>query len=233
MWIIFVTYRRIRMRFFQSFVVMAVLLVLPCMAAAQQLFVTDVQEITVRSGTSLDSKVVQLLKSGSKMEKLKEEGDWINVRTETGKEGWVLKRYSTAETPIKVKFEEFKAKNADLVEKADKVDAVIGKYEEENKNLRKTLATLQGDNAKIKQDFDALTQANANVADLAKKYQELKASVEAGKSDADKLMRENEMLRDLSDVKWFVAGGGVFFLGWVFGYLLGRSSKKKANRMYL
>ena len=221
------------MRFFQCLALMAVLAVLPGLAAAEQMFVADVQEITVRTGPNLDSKIVQLLKSGSKLEKLKEDGDWINVRTETGKEGWVLKRYLTVETPIKVKFEDFKAKNADLVEKADKIDAIVGKYEEENKNLRKTLAALQGDNAKIKQEFDALTQANANVADLAKKYQDLKDSVEAGKSDADKLKRENEMLRDLSDVKWFVAGGGVFFAGWVFGYLLGRSSRKKSNRMYL
>jgi len=212
---------------------MGMLACLPVLAAAEQLFVTEVQEITVRTGPSLESKIVQLLKSGAKLEKLKEEGDWINVRTETGKEGWVLKRYITAETPIKVKFEDFKAKNADLVEKADKVEAIIGKYEEENKTLRKNLTTLQGDNAKIKQDYDALTQANANVADLARKYQELKDFVEAGKQDAEKLKRENAMLRDLSDVKWFLAGGGVFFGGWVFGYLLGRSSKKKSNRMYL
>jgi len=221
------------MRIIQCIVLMGMLACLPVLAAAEQLFVTEVQEITVRTGPSLESKIVQLLKSGAKLEKLKEEGDWINVRTETGKEGWVLKRYITAETPIKVKFEDFKAKNADLVEKADKVEAIIGKYEEENKTLRKNLTTLQGDNAKIKQDYDALTQANANVADLARKYQELKDFVEAGKQDAEKLKRENAMLRDLSDVKWFLAGGGVFFGGWVFGYLLGRSSKKKSNRMYL
>lgn len=221
------------MRIFQCIVVVAVFMVLPGMAAAEQVFVAEVQEITVRTGPNLESKIIQLLKSGSKLEKLKEEGDWVSVRTETGKEGWVLKRYITGETPIKVKFEDFKAKNADLVEKADKIDAVVGKYEEENKNLRKTLTTMQTDNARIKQEFDALTQANANVADLAKKYQDLKTSVEAGKSDAEKLKRENEMLRDLSDVKWFVAGGGVFFVGWVFGYLLGRSSRKKASRMYL
>lgn len=221
------------MRIFQSIVCMVVLACFPCLALAEQLFVSDVQEITVRTGPSLESKIVQILKSGSKLEKLKEEGEWAEVRTETGKDGWVLKRYITAETPTKVKFEDFKAKNADLVEKADKIDAIVGKYEEDNKNLRKTIASLQNDNAKIKQEFDALTQANANVADLAKKYQELKAFVEAGKQDADKLKRENEMLRDLSDVKWFLAGGGVFFGGWLFGYLLGRSSKKKSNRMYL
>jgi heme/copper-type cytochrome/quinol oxidase subunit 3 len=71
------------------------------------------------------------------------------------------------------------------------------------------------------------------VAEMTKSFQEMKAASESAKQDVEKFKRENETLRDISDVKWFLAGAGVFFGGWLFGYLLGRSARKKANRMYL
>ena len=208
-------------------------LLVPGGVCAQSLYVADVQEITVRTGPTLENKIVQMLKSGAKLEKIKEEGDWLQVRTDTGKEGWVLKRFVTLDTPVRAQFEEFKVKNAELIDKAGKVESIVGRFEEENKHLQKSLAALQLENAKIKNEYENLSQANANVADLAKKYQDLKNSFESTRQDMDRIKRENETLRDLSDVKWFLAGAGVFFGGWIFGYLLGRSARKKSNRMYV
>ncbi|GFK95880.1 hypothetical protein NNJEOMEG_03753 [Fundidesulfovibrio magnetotacticus] len=202
-------------------------------ALAQQLYVADVQEITVRTGPTLENKIVQMLKSGSRVEKLKEEGEWYYVRTDTGKEGWVLKRYLSNDTPIRVQFDEFKSRNADMIEKAGKVEAIIGKYEEDNKNLRQNLTALQAEHARVKAEFEALSKANANVAEMTKSHAELKAAYDTTRQEMERLRRENESLRDLSDVKWFLAGAGVLLAGWLFGYLLGRSARKKANRMYL
>ena len=202
-------------------------------AEAQQLYVSDVQEITVRTGPTLENKIVQMLKSGSRLEKLKEEGEWALVRTDTGKEGWVLKRYLTAETPVKVQFDDFKSRNAEMIEKAGRVEAIVGKYEEENKGLRASLAASQADLSKLRGEHDTLSKANANVAEMTRSYHEMKAGLENSRQETDRLKRENETLRDISDVKWFLAGAGVLLAGWLFGYLLGRSARKKANRMYM
>lgn len=221
------------MRILRLLAALAAISLLPVLAQAQQLFVSDVQEITVRSGPALDSKIVQMVKSGSRIERIKEEGEWANVRTESGKEGWVLKRYLSPDVPVKVQFEEFRTKNAEMIDKAGKVEAIVAKFEEENKNLQKTIAALQGENAKVRTEYDTLSKANANVAEMTKTYHEMKAVSETARQDMDRLKRENETLRDISDVKWFLAGAGVFFGGWLFGYLLGRAARKKANRMYL
>jgi len=221
------------MRIYHIAALLAVLLFAALPARAQQLYVADVQEITVRTGPSLENKIVQMLKSGSRLEKLKEEGEWLYVRTDAGKEGWVLKRYLSTDTPVKVQFEDFKARNAELIEKAGKVEAIIGRYEEENKTLQKNLTSLQAEHGRIKAEFEALSKANANVAEMTRSFAELKAAAEANKQELDRIRRENDSLRDLSDVKWFLAGAGVLLAGWLFGYLLGRSARKKANRMYL
>lgn len=214
-------------------VAIALVVFLPAAAVAQQLYVAEVQEITVRTGPSLENKIVQLVKSGARLDKLKEEGDWILVRTDTGKEGWVLKRYLTTDVPVRVKFEEFKVKNAEMIDKAGKVESIVGKFEEDNKSLQQKLAAAQAESAKIKAEFETLQRANADVAEMTRNFRELKASAEAAKQEIEQLKRRNESLQDLSDVKWFLAGAGVLFAGWLFGYLLGRSARKKANRMYL
>ncbi len=213
--------------------VLAAFWLAPAGAWAQQAFVSDVQEITVRTGPSLDNKIVQMVKSGTRIEKLREEGEWAMVRTDTGKEGWVLKRYLTADVPVKVQFDEFKSRNAEMLEKAGRVEAIVGRYEEEVKGLQKNQSQAQADAAKARQEFETLSKANSNVAEMTKIFNETKAANEAIKQELDRLKRENQTLRDISDVKWFLAGAGVFFGGWTFGYLLGRSARKKANRMYL
>jgi len=221
------------MRILPIIAALAVFLCISQAAVADPVYVADVQEITVRTGPSLENKIVQLVKSGSRLEKLKEEGEWAQVRTDSGKDGWVLKRYLSGETPVKVQFETFKARNADMIEKADKVEAIIGKYEQESKALQEKLAALKADYDKVKSDFESLARANADVAEMTKSFGQIKASAESAKQEIDQLRRRNESLQDLSDVKWFLAGAGVLFAGWLFGYLLGRSSRKKSNRMYL
>jgi SH3 domain protein len=221
------------MRILRYTVALAALLFLPSLAAAQQLFVSDIQEITVRTGPSMENKIVQMVRSGTKLEKIKEEGEWAQVRTDTGKEGWVLKRYLSSETPVKVQFEDFKSRNAEMIDKAGKVESIVGKFEEENKGLQKTLASTQAELSKLKTEYETLSKANANVAEMTRSFHDMKAASESAKQEMDRIKRENETLRDISDVKWFLAGAGVFFGGWIFGYLLGRAARKKANRMYL
>jgi SH3 domain protein len=213
--------------------VLTICLFWPGVLLADQIYVADVQDITLRSGPSMDNKPILMIKSGLKVDKIKEEGEWAYVRTDTGKEGWVLKRFLSTDTPLKVQFDQYKTQNAEMLEKAGQIQGIISKYEDQIKDLQKNLTSEQTDNTKLKKDYDTLSQANANVTELAKKHQELRANFDSLKQDADRFKRENETLRDLSDVKWFLSGAGVFFGGWVLGYMLGRSSRKKTNRMYL
>ena len=214
-------------------IVLALLVGVAFPAWAQQLFVSEVQEISLRSGPSMENKTVQMIKSGSKVEKLRDEGEWSQVRAESGREGWVLKRYLTADAPVRAQFEEFKIRNAEMIDKAAKVEAVIARYEEEAKGLQKSLATLQTEHSRLKSEYDTLAKANANVAEMTKTYHEAKAAQDVAHQEAEKLKRENDSLRDISDVKWFLAGAGVLLGGWFFGYMLGRSARRKSGRMLL
>jgi len=47
--------------------------------------------VNLRQGPSMDSKVIKVLKKGTKLTVLQEKGGWLQIRLEDGTEGWVGK----------------------------------------------------------------------------------------------------------------------------------------------
>ena len=64
-------------------------------AAAQTRYVTDIFEITLRSGKSTQNEIVRMLPSGTALEVIETDAKsgYTRVRTPSGKDGWVLSRY--------------------------------------------------------------------------------------------------------------------------------------------
>ena len=64
-------------------------------ALAANKYVTDVFEVTMRSGTSTSNSIVLLLESGDKVNVLEEDlaSQYSLVETEDGKKGYVLSRF--------------------------------------------------------------------------------------------------------------------------------------------
>ena len=60
---------------------------------AQTVYVIDEFEVTMRTGPSIENKIIVMLPTGTKLQVIEEKGDWVLVRSPIGREGWVLKRY--------------------------------------------------------------------------------------------------------------------------------------------
>ena len=70
---------------------------------AQTVYVTDEFEITMRTGPSIENKIIEMLSTGTKLQVVEERGDWILVKSPKNEEGWIFKRYASDETPKKIK----------------------------------------------------------------------------------------------------------------------------------
>jgi SH3 domain protein len=68
-------------------------------AAAQEMYVTDRLEITLRSGPGVDFKILAMIPSGTALTRLEEANRWARVQTADGTEGWVVTRYLSSEPP--------------------------------------------------------------------------------------------------------------------------------------
>lgn len=181
---------------------------------AEDMYVASITEISLRTGPSVDNKIIAMLKTGSKLEIIEYKTDWSQVRTGNGKSGWVLSRFITPKKPEILLLDELKEKNQTLLLK-------IGQLEEENKSLAAKTASL----AELEEKFNKLQQDSADFLKLDAQYKDAIQQNEAQKAVIEKL--ETDM--DSEPKLWFLIGPGVFIVGLFFGL----SSRKKKRTSLL
>jgi SH3 domain protein len=178
------------------------------------------------------------------MEVLEEEGDYLRVRTSDGEEGWVLKQYITTEIPkasvisgLRHEIDRLKATVDELKDKRDSLQAELNaagqSHSEEVRELEKT-ASASSDEAsrtareleKLKHKYETFLEESKDVVTLSEERNRLQEENDRLLGVEEHLTQENERLRRTGMIKWFLAGAGVFFVGWI----VGKASRKK--RLY-
>ncbi len=202
---------------------------------AETQYVSDQRMITMRAGMGNEYKIIKMLKTGDPLEIIEESERYLKVRTKNGIEGWVLKQYVTAETP---KHEIISG----LEKEIDRLKTDIEQYKNDKESLQNELKTTVSDYDKkitdLKQNVSAsrekeeqtarelkeatekyisLIKDSKDVIDLANERDSLKESNSKLQSVTEQLQKENNDLKRSRMIWWFVAGGGVFFVGWIVG----------------
>jgi SH3 domain protein len=217
-------------------------------AGAETRYVTDQLVLFLREAPGNDSKVIRTLRTGMSLDVLEEQEAYVRIRTREGEEGWVGKQYLTSETPKpvtiaqlneqvvnlkeriaslqkeKTSIQELLDKGADdhssqlkqIKEKAAECENQAAHTAEQLKQMTdqyETLAAQSKDLVALVAERDKLLEVNKTLNNTQK---DLKAELEQLHAENKKLVR-NEILY------WFLAGGGVFFIGLV----IGKYSKRK------
>jgi SH3 domain protein len=218
------------------------------LAAAETMYVSDQLLITFRQGKGTEYKILKTLKSGTPMEVLEnEEGDnYVKVRLESGEEGYVLSQYLTDETPksviisrlqnqvekIQGQLAQAKAKLTESSQDLNAVQQKQGQKEAEltgNINeLNQTLAKAKEDLRTVSEKYNTLMENSGKVVEITTDRDNLKKMNEKLSSEVRSLTAENSDLMRTGVIKWFLAGGGVLFFGWI----IGKASRKKKSSMY-
>jgi SH3 domain protein len=163
------------------------------------------------------------------VELLLEENEWAQVRLPEGKEGWVLRRYLSETPPLGQQLEQLEQEKAALTRttetlqqrldetnaEKDRIDREYQLCLAEHSDISDKYMTLQDDTADVIQTKEDLKQAQARLVDL--------------QAQLSTVQQENEGLAKSQTLKWFLAGGGVLFLGWIIGLFSGRSRKKRSS----
>lgn len=219
-----------------SLLVLAVALVLTSVSAyADTRYVSDTLVITMRTGAGDEYRIIKTLKTDTPVEVLEESGEYLKVRVKDGTEGWVLKQYISPDTPKPTIISR-------LRNEIDRLKSDIAKLDRERDALRKNLQSEKGQLTSTVKDLQkTLGEKNAEIKDLTGQLNDVTARynrlLEDSKdvvnivNERDMLTEENERLASEKDVLqkkntklartqmiyWFLAGGGVFFIGWIAG----------------
>jgi len=164
---------------------------------AETVYVSDEIKLTVRSGPGTDRKILDIVSTGEKMELLEDGEEWVLVRLEDAKEGWVLKRYLSAEKPSQLKLAELQKTHGRLATQSEEVL-------QENEALKAA-------NEKIDTALEEKTKA---LEELTHSYTELKQD-----SDASSFQMRKYLV-------FFFSGAGILFIGIVLGLVMKRQRRK-------
>jgi SH3 domain protein len=181
-------------------------------------YINDSMTITMRTGPGTDRKITALLGVGQEVEILKSENEWTLVRLPNGKEGWVISRFITDQTPndiqltwLKKEFNDLQTKAASLIEENKILNA-------ENKKLS---SDLKADETKLKNldnAYETLKKDSKQFLDLQAKYKASTSELSEQTQKAQKYEDELTKLLWNQNIKWFLSGAGVLVLGFIIGF---------------
>lgn len=200
-------------------------------ACADTRYVTDQLVITLREGMGNKYRVIKTLRTDTGMEVLSAQGKYLHVQVKDGTEGYVLVQYISKKTPKTVIIAQLRDEMAVLKEKLAAQNQLV--------------VTAQGGAATLQQQFSEVSQAlnisedllettkaellelqlkAENVVMIDEERQLVKKELGIALEELEHLRQDNNAMLNTAMIKWFLAGGGVLFLGWIAGKF---SRKKK------
>jgi len=195
--------------------------------SGQTVYVTDQFEITMRTGPTVQNKIIAMLATGTALHIIREEGDWLLVQSPTGIEGWILKRYVSPETPKSLVIEGLQKKYEAVLKTSKSATDKAGTLERENRELKVTLSQSQDELKKVKQTYDKLAAGSKDYLNLKEKFDTNLNKFNNATAELEQLRKENSELRSNENIRWFMIGAAVVALSWLIGYLMGKIRKRE------
>ncbi len=132
---------------------------IPIFCQAKSLYVNGYRELMLRTGPSLEHRIIDILQTGHEVNFIQEEEDFYLVSLEDGQQGYVLKAYMTEQTPaehrlkvLEEKVQEQAQELAQLQQENARLGAAKAQAENEAGTQAQLLQQLQEERAEFLQD---------------------------------------------------------------------------------
>lgn len=197
-------------------------LVFSAVAGARTMYVSDQLQIQMRSGKSTSHRIFASLRSGDVVTVIEEDSasGYSLVRSSGGKEGWVVSRYLMSKPSARSQLMK-------MQEKVDSLSANYAKVLEENKAQKKEIKELKAlkssltrTKMELETEVQELKTTYAGEMSFQTKYKKAVKAHDDIQIQMNGVKDENNKLRSKSDQLWVLAGGGILFLGIIFGLLI-------------
>jgi SH3 domain protein len=171
----------------------------PTLALGKSLYVSGYREVLLRTGPSLENKILVILKTGEEVSVLGEEGGYYLVATPNGRRGYVLKTYMTDQRPAEARLQEIEQQSQ------ERIQALEAKTQEQEQEL----TTLREERAQL---LTAKQQAETTANEQTELVSQLQAQQDTTTSERER--------------GWFIAGAGVLLTGLLLGWMWGRTGRR-------
>jgi SH3 domain protein len=213
---------------FGLFCLMLMLCLFSNFVYAETMYVSDILKLTLRTGPSTENKILAVIESGQMLEIIKFGDEWSQARLPNGKEGWVLSRYLTRDETNNIKLERLEAKHKNLTIQAAALLEENNRLKAENNKLRVESEANQKQMEKAQSDYETLKTEVAEFLTLKSRHESVAAQLAEQTERAEKLEDQLTKLELSYYIKWFLAGSGVLFVGFLIGFSTKRQRRRPA-----
>ncbi|MCK4501488.1 MAG: TIGR04211 family SH3 domain-containing protein [Desulfuromonadales bacterium] len=202
-------------------------------AIADTRYISDHLIVTVRSGEGNQYKILETLPTSTPVTILEEGKSYVKVLTPKGVEGYVMRNYVTTTIPKKTQIKLLNKKIVALQQQLTDQQQNLQGNQEDMDNHKKQIEELEVQLNQSRQElkkttssYNSLLNKSENVLNINAENQHLIEENNLVNSEILILREENQNFHRSNMIQWFLAGGGVFFGGW----LIGKISRKKHRR---
>jgi SH3 domain protein len=208
-------------------------------------YVSDELIISVRDGQNQDDNVLGYIRTGTAVDVFEEKERYLRIRTEDGLEGWVQTQYIISEKPNGRIIEDLRNEINDLNKKvesskngqgslSDKLLVTKQIYEVRIRELEQEVNINQKNTAKAKSElielnkkYKKLLNNSENTDELIRKLKKSKKLDSKLKTEINNLKKDSQNPLKSSIIQPFLAGAGVFIVGFILGGLARRMKRSK------
>lgn len=204
-----------------KYIIFLITLILTGFVQAESVrYVSDQLEIPMRTGQSDRHKILRFPNSGDALTVLEtnEDTGYSLVRTQSGKEGWVMSKY-LMDIPS--------ARNrlADAEEKMSRLREI----EKEMAALESERNQLNSQNVRLNKQLAEIRRVSSNAVQISEENETLRTKGIEMERNIQMLQQENDSLQDRSYRNWFMTGAAVVIASMIFGILLTRIRWRKKS----
>lgn len=200
-------------------------------ASAETGYVTDDFEVMLRTGPSVQNKIIRPLRSGTRLEVLREDSGkgHSQVQTSDGEIGYVLRRFVSDQPSARSEVRRLKKQLEELQSNPSELQTLLSSATEQNQQLITLNVQLTEEAQRAKSELSNIKEVSGDVVQIAAKNRKLESEVQELLLQVDDIRIQNEALRDNSETIRNLIGAGLVFLGLFLGWILSISGRRNRN----
>lgn len=209
-----------------AILMLTVLMLTTFVGMAETKFVSNNLAITLRTGPGNDRKIIAQPRVGTPLEVIQAGEEYSEVRTPSGKTGWVLSRYLTPKTPARMVLSKLQAEYAQVVEKYNALKQQAAQLDTTSKGLSGDLTATQKALDKLTTEHETLKKESQGYLKLKAKYEKAVKEATEVRARADKVDKELQQLYNSELNTGLLYGGGLIVLGFIVGFIVKRPRRR-------
>ena len=204
------------------FALLFLITLIPTAVVAENGYVTDQFEVTMRSGPSTRNAILRMLPSGTTVEILEvnKETGYSRISTTSGAEGYVLSRFLMNQPAARDQITGMRQQVSNLRQRNQELVARLGQATASRDELRQERDRLLKDNQGKDAELADIRRVSANAINLSNQNQELQTKLQTMNHGLQAQTSEILELKDKKNRDWFVAGAAVLIGGILLGLFL-------------